>query len=117
MSKPPKAMSWNRKMKKLRKNRLKWWNRFKENGSDRNESKYRYYQKEVNKEIRRSKRNLEKRLGENIKTDRKGFFKYARSKMKVKESVGPIEDQQGRLIKDEKEMANIFSEFFQVCLH
>ena len=113
MNKPPKPMWWNRKIKKLRKNRLKWWNRFKENGSDRNEAKYKYYQKEVNKEIRRAKRNLEKRLGENIKTDRKGFFKYARSKMKVKESVGPIEDQQGRLIKDEKEMANIFSEFFK----
>ena len=33
--------------------------------------------------------------------------------MKVKESVGPIEDDQGNLIKDEKQMANIFSEFFK----
>ena len=67
----------------------------------------------MNKEIKRPKRKLEKRLGENIKTDRKRFFKYARSKMKVKESVGPIEDDQGNLIKDEKQMATIFSNFFK----
>ena len=113
--KPPKPMWWNRKIKKLRKNRLKWWNKFKETNREciEYEQKYLHYQKEVNKEIRRSKRRLEKRLGENIKTDRKGFFKYARSKMKVKESVGPIEDDQGNLIKDEKQMATIFSDFFK----
>ena len=112
VGKPPKPMWWNRKITRLRKNRLKWWDRFKESQSERCEDKYKHYQKEVNKEVRKSKRRLEQRLGENIKTDRKGFFKYARSKMKVKESVGPIEVE-GNLIKDEKKMAKVFSDFFK----
>lgn len=113
MGKQPKPMWWNRKIKRLRKNRLKWWNRYKESNREEHEDIYLHYQKEVNKEIRRSKRKLEKRLGENIKSDRKGFFKYARSKMKVKESVGPIADEHGHLIKDEKQMTKVFSEFFK----
>lgn len=113
--KQPKPMWWNRKINRLRKNRLKWWNRYNESNREnqRHKDKYLYYQKEASKEIRKSKRKLEKRLGENIKTDRKGFFKYARSKMSVKESVGPIEDSQGNLIKDEKKMVKEFSEFFK----
>ena len=114
--KPPKPMWWNRKIHRLRRNRLKWWNKYKKSKRKQHEDRYLYYQSEVNKEIRRSKRKLEKRLGENIKTDRKGFFKYARSKMKVRESVGPIEDKDGNLIKDEKKMAHIFSEFFKSVL-
>lgn len=110
--KQPKPMWWNRKIQRLRKNRLKWWNRYNESNRVRHEDKYLHYQRAVSKEVRKAKRKLEKRLAANIKTDRKGFFKYYRSKMKAKESVGPIEDEQGNLIKDEKQMANIFSKFF-----
>ena len=110
--KQQKPMWWNRKIQRLRKNRLKWWNRYNEANREKFEDKYLYYQRAVNKEIRKAKRKLEKRLAENIKTDRKGFFKYSRSKMKAKQSVGPIEDEQGNLVKDEKQMANIFSKFF-----
>ena len=112
----PKPMWWNRKIRRLRKNRLKWWNRYKESKRDQHEQKYKEYQKLVHKEIRKSKNRLEKRLGENIKTDRKGFFKYAKSKTKVKESVGPIEGEQGNLIKEEKEMVKVFSKFFKSVL-
>ena len=60
-----------------------------------------------------SKKRLEERLGRNIKEDRKGFFKYAKSKMKVKEGVGPIEDESGNLLTDEKKMAQEFNKFFK----
>ena len=74
VGKHPKPMWWNRKIYRLRKNRLKWWHRYNERKRKEDENKYLHYQREVTKEIRKAKRKLEKRLGENIKTDRKGFF-------------------------------------------
>ena len=114
---PPKPMWWNRKIYKLRRNRLKWWQKFRESQDETHESRYLAYQKKVVKEVKSAKRRLEERLGRNIKEDRKGFFKYAKSKMKVKEGVGPIEDENGRIMTDEQEMAEEFGRFFKVCLY
>ena len=111
--KPPKPMWWSRKIYKLRRNRLKWWQRFRDRKTERDEERYLYYQRMVDKEVKEAKRKLEERLGKNIKEDRKGFFKYARSKMKIKEAVGPIEDEDGNILVDEKKMAEAFGEFFK----
>ena len=51
MGKPPKPMWWNRKINRLRKNRLKWWSRYREKKTQRNEEKYLHCQREVTKEI------------------------------------------------------------------
>ena len=110
---PPKPMWWTRKIYKLRRKRLKSWQKFRESKEERDETKYLDYQKKVEKEVMLSKKRLEERLGRNIKEDRKGFFKYAKSKMKVKEGVGPIEDESGNLLTDEKKMAQEFNKFFK----
>ena len=110
---PPKPMWWTKKIYKLRKNRLKWWQKFRESKDEEDERKYLDYQKQVTKEVKLAKKKLEERLGKNIKEDRKGFYKYAKSKMTVKEGVGPIEDENGNLIRDEKTMAAEFNKFFK----
>ena len=109
--KPPKPMWWNKKIYKLRRNRLKWWQKSKEN--EAHKPKYEFYQKRVKEEVKAAKSKLEERLARNIKEDRKGFFKYAKSKMKAKEGVGPIEDSDGNILRDEKKMAEAFSIFFK----
>ena len=109
--KPPKPMWWNKKIYKLRRNRLKWWQKYKE--SETHKAKYLFYQQKVEEEVKAAKSRLEERLARNIKEDRKGFFKYAKSKMKVKEGVGPIEDGDGNILRDEKKMAAAFSSFFK----
>ena len=106
-------MWWTKKIYKLRKNRLKWWQKFRESKDEEDERKYLDYQKQVTKEVKLAKKKLEERLGKNIKEDRKGFYKYAKSKMTVKEGVGPIEDENGDLIRDEKTMAAEFNKFFK----
>ena len=111
--KPPKPMWWNRKIYKLRRNRLKWWQRFRDSKDKNDEERYLNYQKQVNREVKEAKRKLEERLSKNIKEDRKGFYKYQRSTMKIKEAVGPIEDKDGNLLRDEKKMAEAFGEFFK----
>ena len=46
-------------------------------------------------EIRKSKRTFEKKLAGNIKNNSKSFYDYVRSKQKVRDKVGPVENNRG----------------------
>ena len=61
-------------------------------------------------EIRKSKRTLGKKLAGNIKNDSKSF--YVRSKQKVREKVGPLENNKGNIISDGFQMAEALNEYF-----
>ena len=60
-------------------------------------------------EVKKSKRNVEHKLAQNIKSDSKSFYAY-RSKQNVRDKVGPLEDNagikvtQGCLMADELNM-------------
>ena len=54
------------------------------------------------RELRRSKRKFEERLAENIKSDSKTFFRYVRSKVGSKKKIGPLKDDQGGSVDDDK---------------
>jgi len=45
-------------------------------------------------EIRRAKRNFEKKLADNIDSDRKSFYAYARNRSIVRSTVRPLLDDQ-----------------------
>ena len=62
--------------------------------------------------MRRSKRKFEERLAENIKSDSKTFFRYVRSKVGSKEKIGPLKDDQGGSVDDDKAMGEILNKFF-----
>ena len=49
-------------------------------------------------EVRKSKRNFEHKLAQNIKSDSKSFYGYVRSKQNVRDRVGPLEDNAGNKI-------------------
>ena len=49
-------------------------------------------------EVRKSKRNFEHKLAQNIKADSKGLYAYVRSKQNVRDRVGPLEDNAGNII-------------------
>ena len=51
--------------------------------------------REAAAEIRRSKRNFEKKLGNNIDTDRKSFYAYVRSWSKACTAVTSVIDENG----------------------
>ena len=63
-------------------------------------------------EIRKSKRTFKKKLASNIKNDSKSFYAYARSKQKVRDKVGPLENNRGNIISDGFEMAEVLNEYF-----
>ena len=49
-------------------------------------------------EVRKSKRNFEHTLAQNIKADSTSFYAYVRSKQNVRDKVGPLEDNAGKII-------------------
>ena len=51
-----------------------------------------------NDEVRKSKRNFEHKLAQNIKSDSKSLYAYVRSKQHVRDKVGPLVDNAGNII-------------------
>ena len=86
------------------------------------EHKHRVYQKyrnnahpacvKASKAVRESRRSFEFKLARNIRHDKKSFFAYARSKTKCKVKIGPVLDDNGRLVTDSSEMAEVFNKQF-----
>ena len=94
------------------KNKYHLWKKFSESS---NYQDYVEYKKALNKatnEIRKAKRNFEVKLAENIKSDNKSFHAYTRSKLKTKDKVGPLKDDNGNTITDDKECAEKLNSFF-----
>ena len=63
-------------------------------------------------EIRKSKRTFEKKLAGNIKTDSRSFYAYVRSKQKVQDKVGPLENNRGNIISDGFQVAEVLNVYF-----
>ena len=54
----------------------------------------------------------EERVTKRVKEDPKAYYKYANSKMKAKVNVGPLEDENGNIICDDKKMMEILNSYF-----
>ncbi|CAM5107726.1 unnamed protein product [Natator depressus] len=63
-------------------------------------------------EIRRAKSHLELQLARDVKSNKKGFFRYVGNKKKAKESVGPLLNEGGNLVTEDAEKANVLNAFF-----
>ena len=64
------------------------------------------------KEIKKDKRNFEKKLAQNIKHDSKSFFAYARSKTKSKIQAGTVLSDKGTLLDSDIKTTQKFKEYF-----
>ena len=103
---------WNRKIQSLRKKRLKWWKRYKVSYRQEDFNQYKKAQRDTSKEVRRAKRLYENKIANNIKTDPKLYYRYARSKMDVKDGIGPLTGEDGNVISDNKDMAQVLNQYF-----
>ncbi|CAM5153827.1 unnamed protein product [Natator depressus] len=63
-------------------------------------------------EIRKAKSHLELQLARDVKSNKKGFFRYVSNKKKVKERVGPLLNEGGNLVTEDVEKANVLNAFF-----
>ena len=109
---PHRPLWWNGNIQRVRKRRIKWWNRYKESHLNHDFQKYKNAEREASRLIRNAKRKLEKKIANNIKVDTKYFWKYARSLTKVKSTIGPLTDSKGDVITDDQKTADEFNNFF-----
>ncbi len=76
------------------------WRVYKHTGKNKAYDVYKQALKAATNEVRKSKRNFEHKLAQNIKSDSKSFCAYGRSKQNVRDNVGPLENNVGIIIKD-----------------
>ena len=74
------------------------WRVYKHTGKDTDFDAYKHALNVATNEVRKSKRNFEHKLAQNIKSDSKSFYAYVRSKQNVRDRVGPLEDNAGNII-------------------
>ena len=76
------------------------WRVYKHTGKDQDYVVYKEALNAATNEVRKSKRNFELKLAQNIKSDSKSFYAYVRSKQNVRDKVGPLEDNAGDKITE-----------------
>ena len=76
------------------------WRVYKHTGKDNDYDVYKEALNAATNEVRKSKRNFEHKLAQNIKSDSKSFYAYVRSKQNVRDKVGPLEDNAGNIITE-----------------
>ena len=74
------------------------WRVYKHTGKDKDYEAYKEALNVATNEVRKSKRNFEHKLAQNIKSDSKSFYAYVRSKQNVRDKVGPLEDNFGNIV-------------------
>ena len=88
------------------------WRVYKHTGKDKDYDAYKEALNAATNEVRKSKRNFEHKLAQNIKSDSKSFYAYVRSKQNVRDRVGPLEDNAGNKITQGILMAEELNMYF-----
>ena len=89
----------NEAFRKIR-HKQNMWRVYKHTGKDQDYVVYKEALNAATNEVRKSKRNFELKLAQNIKSDSKSFYTYVRSKQNVRDKVGPLEDNAGDKITE-----------------
>ena len=78
------------------------WRVYKHTGKDQDYVVYKEALNAATNEVKKSKRNFELKLAQNIRSDSKSFYAYVRSRSKqnVRDKVGPLEDNAGDIITE-----------------
>ena len=73
---------------------------------------YTILKRSCEKEIRKNKREYEVKISQEAKKNPKMFFSYIRSKKTVRNNIGPLLDNDNKLISDDKGMASVLNSTF-----
>ena len=63
-------------------------------------------------ELRKARKNFQRQLATEVKSNPKSYYRYVRSKMKSKFRVGPLKDSAGNVIDDNKSICEILNNYF-----
>ena len=111
-SKSDSKPKWlNSKVKSKIKSKKQAWKKYKSTKTERDYNRYKECEKEAKSSMKRSKKDLEKKLAANIKKDPKSFYSYVNNKKSVKSKIGPIQIGQ-ELLTEDKDIAQALNNFF-----
>jgi hypothetical protein len=116
---PKKRIKKNKKAKWMTKaakaavkKKYKLYKRYRETKTYQEECEYKKARNEATKAIKKARRNFEEKLAKNIKTDSKSYYAYTRASLKSRSTLGPLKDDQGNIIRTNKDSANTLNNFF-----
>ena len=110
--KKKKALWLTRKALKAVRRKQRAWRKYQKRKTAENKRHYEKCQTDAKRETRIAKRDFERKIAENIKTDPKSFYSYVRSKQKVKDAVGPLKNDDGVTLQPGQETADALNNFF-----
>ena len=102
----------NKKLLKQWKKKYHAWKRYTGGKSYR---RYEEYKKEANilkKKVRQAKRAYEKKLAKGIIHNKRGFFKYVRSKLTVRPEITQMQNENGGLVDKDGDIVSIMGRYF-----
>ena len=104
-----KPMWMTRNVMRLIRKKRRVWRWYSTSGYTRRDydefQAYKKIQDQVRKAVRLAKRNFERKLAKDAKKNPKAFYGYMKKKTGNRVSVGPLKDSSGKLITDDKLMA------------
>src|SRR5579864_8235140 len=97
---------------KSRRAKVKAWNKYQCQKTDRNHANYKNKLRKALAVCRTAKRNYEQKLANDVKSNSKSFFAYVRSKQRTKDRVGPLRDSDGNVVVDDGKAAGLLNTYF-----
>ena len=98
-------------IKVIRKKR-KLWDKYRQSKDYRDYLEFKSAEKEVKVQIKLAQKLFEENLVKNLKQNPKAFYSYVRSKSRTKDIIGPLKDNDGRVIHEEESMTDILNAYF-----
>ena len=84
---------------------------------DKDHVQYRRASNRVKAEVRKAVRDFEKLIATEVRINPKGFFKYARSKLKTNPRISDLEKRDGTMATDSAAKAEVLNKFFTSFSH
>jgi len=103
----------NTEVKKAIRERYKQWIKWRDHKSEENWKKYQIMRNKACKTKRMAKLTVEEKVILKIKTDKKQFYNFVKSKTKRKTGIGAVQTEDGSLTTNDIETADILNRAFQ----
>ena len=97
-------------LRKIRKKK-KLWKNYRKSQEYEDYLAFKKLENEVKKNVRKAKKDFEKKLAKNSKANPRSFYKYVNSKKSNRDNVGPLKCN-NVIIDDDKNMADVLNNFF-----
>ena len=96
----------------LIRNKRGLWKKYKSDSTNLNYSNFKAVEKMLKKKIRKTKLGYERKIASNSKNNSKAFYAYIGSKRSNKSGVGPLLDDNGAIVSDDKVQAQMLNEYY-----